>query len=92
MLVMYRSLGVTLYQFIFGQLPFTARTLHQIYQHIIEDPLTFPDNIPIPDELKHLLSRLLDKDPTTRITIPEIKRHPWVTNNGEWKPPNYIYT
>jgi [calcium/calmodulin-dependent protein kinase] kinase len=28
------------------------------------------------------LSQLLNKNPENRITIKEIKTHPWITNNG----------
>ncbi|KAJ1948819.1 hypothetical protein FBU59_001421 [Linderina macrospora] len=34
---------------------------------------------PVDPHLRDLLSRLLDKDFRTRITIEEIKKHPWVT-------------
>ncbi|XP_078251102.1 calcium/calmodulin-dependent protein kinase kinase 1-like [Rhinoraja longicauda] len=34
------------------------------------------------EELKNLLLLMLDKNPDTRITIPQIKDHPWVTRNG----------
>lgn len=32
----------------------------------------------IPDDLRDLLLKLLTKDPTKRITIQDVKRHPWV--------------
>ena len=32
--------------------------------------------------LHHLIERMLDKDPEKRITIPEIRVHPWVTSGG----------
>ncbi|KAJ9355884.1 hypothetical protein DTO280E4_6287 [Paecilomyces variotii] len=40
-----------------------------------EDELVYED---IDDELYDLLKRLLTKDPTKRITLKEIKHHPWV--------------
>ncbi|EER26187.1 hypothetical protein D8B26_003473 [Coccidioides posadasii str. Silveira] len=40
-----------------------------------EDELTYE---PIDGELRDLLRRLLEKDPTKRITLKEIKHHPWV--------------
>lgn len=33
---------------------------------------------PVDDDLKDLLKRLLIKDPAKRITLKEVKRHPWV--------------
>lgn len=41
----------------------------------MEDELVYED---IDDELHDLLKRLLYKDPTKRITLKEIKHHPWV--------------
>ena len=40
-----------------------------------EDELVYED---VGEELKDLLLRLLEKDPTKRITLKEIKHHPWV--------------
>lgn len=40
-----------------------------------DDELVYED---IDDELRDLLKRLLTKDPAKRITIKEIKHHPWV--------------
>lgn len=41
----------------------------------MEDELVYED---VDDELYDLLKRLLTKDPTKRITLKEIKHHPWV--------------
>ena len=40
--------------------------------------LSYVCSIDISPELKDLLVKLLQKDPTKRITIPEIREHPWV--------------
>ncbi|KAL1959230.1 hypothetical protein VTO42DRAFT_2736 [Malbranchea cinnamomea] len=40
-----------------------------------EEELVYED---IDDDLRDLLLRLLEKDPTKRITLKEIKHHPWV--------------
>ena len=44
------------------------------YAHIISPPL--PDSLP--DDLKDLLQKLLEKDQKKRITIPQIREHPWI--------------
>ena len=36
-------------------------------------------SVPISPELKNLINRLLEKDPNGRITIEEIRSHPWIT-------------
>jgi [calcium/calmodulin-dependent protein kinase] kinase len=43
-----------------------------------EDELVYED---IDEQLRDLLSRLLEKDPTQRITLREIKQHPWVLHD-----------
>ncbi|KAL9605008.1 MAG: hypothetical protein Q9219_000196 [cf. Caloplaca sp. 3 TL-2023] len=40
----------------------------------------------VDDELRHLLTRLLDKDPVKRITIKEVKHHPWVLRGIQNQP------
>lgn len=40
----------------------------------------------VDDELRDLLHRLLHKDPTQRISIKEVKRHPWVLRGIQNKP------
>jgi serine/threonine protein kinase len=35
------------------------------------------------NEIQDLISRMLTVDPEQRITIPEIKRHPWMRSNGQ---------
>ncbi|KAI9312228.1 kinase-like domain-containing protein [Dichotomocladium elegans] len=76
------ALGVTLYCLIFGRCPFTASTEFELFDIIPTEPLKFPDpeeiGFSISDELKHLLIRLLTKNPEERITLEEVKHHPWV--------------
>lgn len=90
------SLGITLYVMVFGRLPFMAKTVHLIYKAIVEEDLQVPP-LPGPDgkdsnpnnvtmetqpDLIDLLHRMLDKNPHTRISLLEIKAHPWVTKRG----------
>ncbi len=51
----------------------------QLYDTIQHAPLHFPASPPVSPELRDLVTRLLQKDPDSRITMPEIFRHPWVT-------------
>ncbi|CAH1758960.1 5224_t:CDS:2 [Entrophospora sp. SA101] len=74
------ALGVTLYCFIFGKCPFIADTEFELFFRVIpHQPLQFPENISISADLKDLLKSLLEKDPLKRITLDEVKKHPWVT-------------
>ncbi|XP_070827218.1 calcium/calmodulin-dependent protein kinase kinase 1b isoform X2 [Chaetodon trifascialis] len=76
------AMGVTLYCFVFGKCPFYDEYIVPLHNKIKNKPVEFPETPLISNELKELIERMLDKNPETRITIPEIKLHPWVTENG----------
>uniref|UniRef100_A0A060T3J4 ARAD1C33946p n=1 Tax=Blastobotrys adeninivorans TaxID=409370 RepID=A0A060T3J4_BLAAD len=75
------SMGVTLYYMLFGKLPFQSDTVAGLYNCIINDPVDLESCED--EELKDLLIRLLEKSPTKRITMAELRSHPWVTCGGE---------
>ncbi|CAG8460496.1 2085_t:CDS:10 [Ambispora leptoticha] len=84
------ALGVTLYCFIFGRCPFIADTEFELFFDVIpRKTLEFPENVEIPNDLKDLFMRLLEKDPSKRITLEEVKKHPWVVadlpNPDKWR-------
>nr|KAG5690090.1 hypothetical protein BaRGS_016398 [Batillaria attramentaria] len=62
--------------------PFQEEYILGLHKKILKDPVTFPDSPSISPELQRLILRMLDKQPETRITLPEIKEDPWVTLNG----------
>mmetsp|Transcript_32357 Transcript_32357/g.69910 ORF Transcript_32357/g.69910 Transcript_32357/m.69910 type:complete len:556 (-) Transcript_32357:72-1739(-) len=74
------ALGVTLYYFVAGRIPFLASSLPEIYQHIREQPVMF--DVPLPQDLCSLIRGLLTKDPKLRTTLPQCRVHPWVTKDG----------
>ncbi|XP_054901255.1 calcium/calmodulin-dependent protein kinase kinase 1b isoform X2 [Poeciliopsis prolifica] len=76
------AMGVTLYCFVFGKCPFYDEYIYSLHNKIKNKPVEFPETPSISNELRDLIERMLDKNPATRITIPEIKLHPWVTENG----------
>ncbi|TPX36258.1 hypothetical protein SmJEL517_g01468 [Synchytrium microbalum] len=73
------ALGVTLYCFVFGRVPFIADTEFELFNVIAKQPLEFPDYAQIDGQLRDLFLRILDKNPDSRITLEEIKQHPWTT-------------
>ncbi|KAJ3256347.1 hypothetical protein HDU77_003187 [Chytriomyces hyalinus] len=77
------ALGVTLFCLVFGRVPFVAETEFELFHVICKAPLVFPSEPSIDDQLKDLLVKMLDKNPETRIRIPEIKAHGWVTQDLE---------
>lgn len=70
------ALGVTLYCFIYGRCPFHAETEFELFNII---PRMQPSYDPVPGreevcpKLQDLLSRLLEKDVSKRITLKQVK-------------------
>eukprot|EP00754_Rhynchopus_humris_P025175 Rhum_TRINITY_DN14934_c23_g1::Rhum_TRINITY_DN14934_c23_g1_i1::g.129492::m.129492/K07359/CAMKK2; calcium/calmodulin-dependent protein kinase kinase 2 len=77
------ALGVTLYVLLFGKLPFFGRNIFEIKKEVLNKPLTVPDSACAYTE--HLLERLLEKDPAKRITMDELKVHPFFLFSAECK-------
>ncbi|XP_072475060.1 calcium/calmodulin-dependent protein kinase kinase 1 [Notamacropus eugenii] len=75
--------GITLYCFVYGKCPFIDDSILALHQKIRKEEVEFPEQPLISESLKDLILRMLDKDPQTRIVLPEIKSHPWVTKNGK---------
>uniref|UniRef100_A0A8C6K7P9 Calcium/calmodulin-dependent protein kinase kinase 1, alpha b n=1 Tax=Nothobranchius furzeri TaxID=105023 RepID=A0A8C6K7P9_NOTFU len=76
------AMGVTLFCFVFGECPFYDEYVVSLHNKIKNDPVEFPETPQVSSELKDLITKMLDKNPATRILIPEIKLHPWVTENS----------
>lgn len=66
-------MGVTLFTFIFGRVPFHSESVITLYEKIQNDPVVFPDDVSISELLQDLLNKMLDKDPDERITLSAIK-------------------
>ncbi|KAK7908572.1 hypothetical protein PG985_015875 [Apiospora marii] len=74
------AMGVTLYCLKYGRLPFKRDNVLDMYEAIRNDQPEIPDDET--PEFRDLITRLLDKDASTRIEMSEIREHPWVTLNG----------
>ncbi|XP_061904481.1 calcium/calmodulin-dependent protein kinase kinase 1 isoform X3 [Entelurus aequoreus] len=76
------AMGITLYCFVFGKCPFIDEYILALHNEIRSRPVDFPEIPKINEELRTLILRMLDKNPDTRITIPEMKMNQWVTKEG----------
>jgi len=74
------SLGVTLYFMVFRDYPFHGNDIFELFENIKTKEISFP--IEISSDLKDLLKRMLEKEPSKRITIEEIEKHAWVVNEA----------
>ncbi|KAL2893730.1 Serine/threonine-protein kinase SAPK2 [Bienertia sinuspersici] len=79
------SCGVTLYVMLVGAYPFEDPTDPKNFKkaliRILSAQYVIPDSVLISPECRHLLSRIFVANPEKRITIPEIKNHPWFLKN-----------
>ncbi|KAI1504213.1 kinase-like domain-containing protein [Biscogniauxia marginata] len=74
------SMGVSLYCFKYGKLPFKGENVVEMYKAIRTAEIPLPDGED--EDFVDLITRILDKNNETRITLPEIREHPWVTRRG----------
>lgn len=74
------SLGITLYCLVHGRAPFEDENVIDLTNKIINDEVIMSDCIS--KSLEDLLKSMLRKEPSERISIPEMKVHPWVTCRG----------
>ncbi|GKV22668.1 hypothetical protein SLEP1_g32517 [Rubroshorea leprosula] len=79
------SCGVTLYVMLVGAYPFEdqedPRNFRKTINRILSVQYKIPDYVHISQDCKHLLSRIFVANPAKRITIKEIKSHPWFSKN-----------
>nr|AFK33547.1 unknown [Medicago truncatula] len=79
------SCGVTLYVMLVGAYPFEdqddPKNFRKTINRIMAVQYKIPDYVHISQECRHLLSRIFVASPARRITIKEIKSHPWFLKN-----------
>ncbi|PON66181.1 Calcium/calmodulin-dependent/calcium-dependent protein kinase [Trema orientale] len=77
------SCGVVLYVLLAGYLPFHDSNLMELYRKIGKAEFKFPSWFP--PEVRRLLSRILDPNPNTRISIDKIKESSWLRKGMKFK-------
>ncbi|GLU20681.1 hypothetical protein SLE2022_368690 [Rubroshorea leprosula] len=79
------SCGVTLYVMLVGAYPFEdqedPRNFRKTIQRIMAAQYKIPYHVHISQDCRHLLSHIFVANPSRRITIKEIKNHPWFLKN-----------
>ncbi|KAK6940183.1 Protein kinase domain [Dillenia turbinata] len=79
------SCGVTLYVMLVGAYPFEdhddPRNFRKAITRILGVQYSIPEYLRISVECRHLISQIFVANPEKRITIPEIKNHPWFLKN-----------
>ncbi|RLN53421.1 hypothetical protein BBJ28_00009575, partial [Nothophytophthora sp. Chile5] len=84
------AVGIVLYIFLFGKLPFTSESTRELFDEITRAEIVLPEveegsgrDQQLRPECRDLLVRLLEKGPGQRITITQALRHPWFVNEDE---------
>jgi serine/threonine protein kinase len=75
------SIGVLLYEFLYGGPPFEAEGHSATYRRISRVDLKFPRTPQVSEDAQDLIRRLLVKDPKERIFLKDVPKHPWVVRN-----------
>ncbi|XP_024979164.1 serine/threonine-protein kinase SRK2A-like [Cynara cardunculus var. scolymus] len=79
------SCGVTLYVMLVGAYPFEdqedPKNFRKTIQRIMSVQYKIPDYVHISQDCRHLLSRIFVANASRRITLKEIKSHPWFLKN-----------
>jgi len=90
------SAGIVLYAMVQGRVPFFTKEVQDLYLLITKSPYT-PLQGSSP-ELEDLISKILEKDPSKRISSEQILAHPWMNNSeitqktkGKFYYYNYYY-
>lgn len=69
------SMGILLYEMLYGQVPFSDMNKDMVHKKIIFNSPDFRDNVPISAEAQDLILKILEKNKTQRIRLPQIKEH-----------------
>ncbi|GLC37022.1 hypothetical protein PLESTB_001400700 [Pleodorina starrii] len=92
------SLGILIYELLYGTTPFRGSRRDETFDNIIKSPLRFPAKPAISEEGRDLIEKLLVKDVGRRLGsrtgANEIKAHPWFKGLN-WallrnEPPPYV--
>ncbi|KAH0757068.1 hypothetical protein KY290_020561 [Solanum tuberosum] len=75
------TLGILCYEFLYGVPPFEAERQTDTFRRIMKVDLSFPSTPDVSAEAKDLISQLLVKDSSKRLSLQKIMEHPWVIKN-----------
>ncbi|XVE73984.1 hypothetical protein DITRI_Ditri11bG0162500 [Diplodiscus trichospermus] len=76
------TLGILCYEFLYGAPPFEAESQSDTFKRIIKVDLSFPSTPNVSTEAKNLISWLLVKDSSKRLSLQKIMEHPWIIKNA----------
>ncbi|KAM6590273.1 hypothetical protein CsatA_012878 [Cannabis sativa] len=72
------TLGILCYEFLYGAPPFEAATQRDTFRRTVQVDLCFPHTPNVSQEAKNLISRLLVRESSKRLSLRNIMEHPWI--------------
>ena len=82
------SLGVIIYTLTVGRPPFETPDVKSTYKKIKMCAYSFPEHIPLSDNVKDIINKILCLDPSKRLTIEGTFNHPFL--NYSLNIPRYL--
>lgn len=82
------SFGIVLYVLVCGKVPFDDQSMPQLHAKIKKGHVDYPPWMSA--ECRNLIHKMLQTDPTQRVTLSEIMNHPWITKGFNIPPENYL--
>ncbi|XP_039139117.1 serine/threonine-protein kinase Aurora-3-like [Dioscorea cayenensis subsp. rotundata] len=77
------TLGVLCYEFLYGVPPFEEHDQNDTFRRIMKVDLNFPSTPRVSPEAKDLITKLLVKDSSKRLSLKKILEHPWIVKNAD---------
>jgi serine/threonine-protein kinase 11 len=75
------SMGISIYEAAFGVLPFTGANVYEISWNVLHSALPIPAHAS--NDLRDLLGKMLEPDPSKRISLEEVQAHPFFADAPE---------
>ena len=63
------AIGLMFYSLLYGTLPFYHEDENELIKRIKTAKLKFDDKVPVTEECKEVISKMLDRDPKTRLEL-----------------------
>lgn len=80
------SLGITIYEILYGKTPYTAHNPKELLENIRTKPLIFPENIPRSEAIKNLLRDMLRIDEDKRLSMVDLINHDYIRGYPKEEP------
>jgi polo-like kinase 1 len=71
-----------MYTMIIGKPPFETSDVKTTYKRIRMNMYSFPENIPISEPARDLITRILNTDPSKRPKLDDFLEHPFIRHEG----------